>query len=1263
MPAFINNGPDIPERLLQAHEEGRVVFFCGAGISIYPAGLPSFYSLVDKVYKQLGVFPNNIQKTAIKLGQLDTAIGLLEGDIAGGRIKVRKKVEELLQIKSVTQTSLIIHETLLKLARNKDGKTRLITTNFDRLFEHVISNNNLEVARFDAPLLPVPKNKWDGLVYLHGILQESSKESDLERLVLSSGDFGLAYLTERWAARFISELFRNFTVCFIGYSINDPVMRYMLDAYAADRLLGESPLEMFAFGNYAKGKENISKEAWQAKHVTPILYKNHHNHYYLRQTLINWAKTYSEGGGGKKMIIATYASNPPLTSAKSDYVTGRILWALTDELAAKHFADLDPVPPLEWLEPLSEYFFTQRDLPRFGVTSNNHSEDDLKFSLVDRPTPYHLASWMSLTSNSPFCNQWDNVEIHIAHWLVRHLNDPKLIYWIISKRGRLNDSFASLIKRQILKISKLETDNSLDELEKITEGAPAAIPSLLMKRLWQLLLSGKADTAIPSFNIYDWVQRFRVYGLIPTLRIELSHLLEPYVVLRRPSDYFIEQDSKSEPQKLNEIVNSEVKINLDGAHSFFEDLKEDKQWKRSLPQLFSTFSTLLKDCLDLQQELGSIDEKNDFSYIHLPSISEHDQNQHLEDWSVLIELTRDSWLATATQSREHAILYAETWNLTPFPLYKRLAFFAGTFGDIIPSEKALNWLLSDDSRWLWSRETQREAIRLMVSLFLNTDDKHLKDKLECSILQGPQREMYDQDISNMDWQKLVDEKILLRLSKILTEGGTLSNVAITKYTELRMKNLEFVPADNDLDEFAFRMLGNNEGIQFIPTPRDQRELVNWLIDYPSQDFRVEDDWRKRCKDDFIVVFQALYELKQQNIIPVERWREALQEWSQSPELLKESWNHVPNILLSFPDTQFNEIAHTLGWWLQKQAKEFLGQDEVFIALVMKLLDTEFEGVVDNTEGVVGSAINHPIGYATQSVIDWWYRQELKDSQGMDKVFLTIFTKIIDQGVSHYIYGRVLLAAHVITFYRVDEEWSKDYLLPLFSWQRSKIEASAAWKGFLWSPRIYPPLFDKIKNHLFDTVLHYDLLGKAGKQYASLMTYVALNFSDMFSSKELARLTLKLPSEGLNEVSSSLMQAFKAAKDKSEYWRQQLNPYILNVWPKSSTIANQTISANFCKICLVSGDLFPDVFEELKVWLIPINHPNYLIRQCNKAKLGEKYPSSVLELLDVIIGDKCGTLLDDLQKCLDSIINADKRLFEDSKYQRLIILYEKNCLQA
>ena len=33
---YIPNGPDIPEALIEAHEDGNVVFFCGAGVSYKP---------------------------------------------------------------------------------------------------------------------------------------------------------------------------------------------------------------------------------------------------------------------------------------------------------------------------------------------------------------------------------------------------------------------------------------------------------------------------------------------------------------------------------------------------------------------------------------------------------------------------------------------------------------------------------------------------------------------------------------------------------------------------------------------------------------------------------------------------------------------------------------------------------------------------------------------------------------------------------------------------------------------------------------------------------------------------------------------------------------------------------------------------------------------------------------------------------------------------------------------------------------------------
>lgn len=150
---FVRNGPEVPERLLQAHEDGRVVFFCGAGIS-YPARLPGFSDLVKGLYERLAVRPNAIQAAAIKAGQFDTAIGLLEADIVGGRGTVRKELAGILTPNLGAPNATATHDALLTLGKGRDGSTRLITTNFDRLFEEVLASKAIAVQRFEAPYSP-----------------------------------------------------------------------------------------------------------------------------------------------------------------------------------------------------------------------------------------------------------------------------------------------------------------------------------------------------------------------------------------------------------------------------------------------------------------------------------------------------------------------------------------------------------------------------------------------------------------------------------------------------------------------------------------------------------------------------------------------------------------------------------------------------------------------------------------------------------------------------------------------------------------------------------------------------------------------------------------------------------------------------------------------------------------------------------------------------------------------------------------------------
>ena len=320
---FVTDGPDIPNKLLQAHEEGNVVFFCGAGIS-YPAGLPGFEGLVDGIYEHIGATRSPIQEEACNRGQFDATLNLLEQDIAEGRSAVRNALNNILQPNLRRKGATETHLALLQLARNRENVLRLVTTNFDRIFERVAKNKKLSINVHVAPMLPIPKNsRWDGLVHLHGLLPEKGQEDEsaLQRLVLTSGDFGLAYLTERWAARFVGELFRNYVVCFVGYSINDPVLRYMMDALAADRMLGEVTPRAYALGECFPGEEDKTTIEWEAKGVTPILYKipaNTNDHSKLHKTLKVWSQIHQKGTLGREHIVTKYARVHPLQSTKQE---------------------------------------------------------------------------------------------------------------------------------------------------------------------------------------------------------------------------------------------------------------------------------------------------------------------------------------------------------------------------------------------------------------------------------------------------------------------------------------------------------------------------------------------------------------------------------------------------------------------------------------------------------------------------------------------------------------------------------------------------------------------------------------------------------------------------------------------------------------------------------------------------------------------------------------------------------------------------------
>lgn len=570
---------------------------------------------------------------------------------------------------------------------------------------------------------------------------------------------------------------------------------------------------------------------------------------------------------------------------------------------------------------------------------------------------------------------------------------------------------------------------------------------------------------------------------------------------------------------------------------------------------------------------------------------------------------------------------------------------------MISHQRALDYLLADAHWWLWSVETQREVMRLLVALVPRLDVSSM-GKLEQAILQGPPPEMFKNDIESDQWKRISDHEVWLRLAKAQAAGASFGQVAKGKLDELTQQYQEWQLAPDESDEFPFWMGTGDELRKFVATPQRRRKLVEWLKQPPSADHWQEDDWRQRCRDDFPTTACALLALAHEGEWPAARWREAIQAWAEE-KLLRRSWRYMAQVITNAPDDLIQAVDHSLGWWLQSQAKAFVGQDALFFLLARRLLGLKYEDRNQENDDAVTDALNHPVGHAAEALLRWWYRQAPKDAEGLRHDVKALFTKLCDTQIKKYRHGRVLLAAHTIALFRVDEGWTRTHLLPLFDWQKSEVEARAAWEGFLWSPRLYRPLLTAIKKPLLATATRYALLGKHPEQYAAFLTFAALDPGEIFTPKELADATRALPPEGLDGAAQALVRALEGAgEQRGEYWRNRVLPYFTSIWPKSRDVITPAISESLARLCVAAREAFPDALELLRHWLQPVEHPDYPVHLLFEAELCVQFPVDALVFLSSVIGDDAQWLPRKLQQCLDKIQRANPALANDRRFIRL-----------
>lgn len=240
------NAVNFPASLLDALRDGRLVVFAGAGVSMgAPANLPDFPKLVRQIADGTGQAICEGETEDRFLGRLNEA-----------GTAVHQRAAELLQINCPAPTEL--HQNLLRLSTTPEN-VRIVTTNFDLLFERAAENLFGSAPRvFSAPALPYGQ-RFRGIVHIHGSVGEPLE------MVLTNQGFGRAYLTESdgWARRFLVDLFASHTVLFVGYSHNDTIMTYLTPSLPRD----DADLRFALIGG-----QSDEPERWRNLGIEPVIF-------------------------------------------------------------------------------------------------------------------------------------------------------------------------------------------------------------------------------------------------------------------------------------------------------------------------------------------------------------------------------------------------------------------------------------------------------------------------------------------------------------------------------------------------------------------------------------------------------------------------------------------------------------------------------------------------------------------------------------------------------------------------------------------------------------------------------------------------------------------------------------------------------------------------------------------------------------------------------------------------------------------------------
>ena len=1129
---FRNASCEIPDELVFRHEAGGVVFFCGAGMS-YDAGIPVFSGLFEKTREYLGVELDQKEQDVVNAGQFDQAFQILERHL-DERYEVRRIAAKYLDPSTgrIPQYGLSKHKAILQLSKTRDrGHVHLVTTNYDQLFDRagrVLGWKRLR--EFAAPLLPIPKAyDWDGVVYLHGKLNAKKPDREnLDNLILTSGDFGVAYLSERWASRFVSELFKKFTVCFVGYGVNDVILRYMMDAIASEEMRGEAHRPVYAFDGCLEGGEAAARAEWAAKGIDLIAYRKNkvvrngrtfEDHSELRKVLDQWAKAYTEDISGKARIVCDEMSHEPdSVSNEGQNAIRRVAWALSDQtgVPAKRLSELATLPSIRWLDELEKVRLKPEWLRAFGVPVAAGTEYDRPFSIFSHPPTLANAPHIGLVPTSDLGNL-DTPQNHLLSWLIRYLPDVRLFNWFVQHVGV----------------------PSVAVCGRILNALPEHCRDQRLSDSWRAYLHGiitSYDAASRQYALYGWLNAYKALGgvVTPALAMQFRSYIQPRL-------NFVSVYGKNWDEA--DAYRPEVLLAVQGMTTVLE--QDPENLRKAIVPFVRDLVVALEHICELRE---GIDGSDDLSYFSLPTIEKSDHEHVHDDWSADAVLLREAWLGWLKDEKDLAVAEARRWAKSKYSLFWRFYLFAATECIDVTVADVVSFLTSKGSL-LDNAILHHEVVRFIDGrgVEFKPDEVH---QLESIILprQGQDEPIYVRYTRTMFLDHLDDAGCELSgpAHKFLEEARRDSSV--WKRRNRKFDGLKFYVCDEGEDypseELSADVLPSSE------IPKDDVEAVIWLKSYGRLDVALppsKDPWQKLCLSDPARAVDLLLRLGAGSDKWVDSpWTVALDSWRESKvaalawAAIGVRWQKIPQGFIARHFTRF-------AWWLQNASKED-GEDGELVIFCDEIMSRVAGTPIK--DGICSIDAEMPYRCLAEAILRRWYGTHPKRGMMIQEPFRGLFSAISAGETYAYRCARNELLEHITDFFIVDSEWTRQSLVPLLNWDTDAKVAIMAWEHAVVMPRYDSQFMKLVKTEFLHVTAHYNGLGSVAQEwYCTVIAHMAMSRCEGFSAKDFSEVIRGLPQQGRDLIGNRVFRRMDATTNGDLLWAKELEYFISTVWPR------------------------------------------------------------------------------------------------------------------